>query len=945
MRISQPLCDRHVQTPRASVSAVGGPGARIAGRWPTGAIRWACLVGAVLSGLGGFAAQARAGWVEDRDGKTVVHVTVFALPDPTNPLPANRADLAVVNEFKRRFAKTFAQKYRDKYKANPGRYGHHNWDSVEVELHRATGIAVEGVESDLMAIAGGMAPDVLYVQFRKSDNYIRNGFLYPLDKPEDGYFASMTPEEKTLRIHPNVWPVIDRKGPDGRKHVWTMPFGGLLGLTMLYRKDLFDRAGVPYPTNTWTWDDLLDACRKITDPANGVYGIGLEVGIQWEAWFWYTYLWSAGGEVMVYDEQADKWRCTFDSRQAAVALEFYTRLTSETWTDRRGESRRGYVGPAGATNKWENGQIGIGVGYVNESVFTTINPDVTGMVPVPLGPTGLRGGELNSTMMGLFAGIDDPAVRDAAWEYMRFYDAKDAMRIRVKIMVEGGLGRFLNPQYLHMFGYDELIRLAPPGWEECFKIAVATGRPEPYGQNSNFVCGIITEAIHKARLLSLANRLPADPARRLDVMQGLLRESRVKADVVMLDELTPGQRTARRVTAGVALAVEAAAFLAMFLKIARLFRAPPLMPGERRPRWSFRRKALVCLLLLPAVLSVLIWQYVPLFRGSVMAFQNYNVMGNSAWVGLDNFGNVLWDADWWKSLWNSLRYSFLIIALTFLPPVALAILLQEVPRGKILFRTIYYLPAVTSGLAIVILWKQFYEGSEFGALNAMLMNVPGIAYIAGGLAMLGLALAFAWRVAIHGHRLAAAGFVLAGGLLMYTCCSLSAPIFAVKGVSFWRGLFMALPESYNWLLDPETAMLCCVLPMVWAGMGPGCLIYLAALKGIPDEAYEAADIAGATFIDKILFIVFPILKPLLLINFVGVFIGSWNASGNILVMTGGGAGTKVADLNVFYTAFMYLKMGQATAMAWILGAMLIGFTVYQLRILSRLEFKSTGSTE
>jgi multiple sugar transport system permease protein len=130
--------------------------------------------------------------------------------------------------------------------------------------------------------------------------------------------------------------------------------------------------------------------------------------------------------------------------------------------------------------------------------------------------------------------------------------------------------------------------------------------------------------------------------------------------------------------------------------------------------------------------------------------------------------------------------------------------------------------------------------------------------------------------------------------------------------------------------------------MVWAGMGPGCLIYLAALKGIADDFYEAADIDGATFVDKILFVVFPILKPLLIINFVGVFIGSWNSTANILAMTGGGAGTEVAGLHIFYKAFIFLKFGPATAMAWILGVMLIGFTVYQLRILSRLEFRTTG---
>jgi multiple sugar transport system permease protein len=101
---------------------------------------------------------------------------------------------------------------------------------------------------------------------------------------------------------------------------------------------------------------------------------------------------------------------------------------------------------------------------------------------------------------------------------------------------------------------------------------------------------------------------------------------------------------------------------------------------------------------------------------------------------------------------------------------------------------------------------------------------------------------------------------------------------------------------------------------------------------------------GSTFIDKLIHVVFPMLKPLIIINFVGAFIGSWYAAaGNILVMTGGGAGTEVVDLHIWFKAFTFLKFGPATAMAWMLGFMLIGFTVYQLRMLSRIEFRATGA--
>ena len=130
------------------------------------------------------------------------------------------------------------------------------------------------------------------------------------------------------------------------------------------------------------------------------------------------------------------------------------------------------------------------------------------------------------------------------------------------------------------------------------------------------------------------------------------------------------------------------------------------------------------------------------------------------------------------------------------------------------------------------------------------------------------------------------------------------------------------------------------VPRLWAGMGPGCLIYLAALKGIPDELYEAADMDGASFTDKILFVVIPTLRPLLIINFVGVFIAAWQAEANILAMTAGGANTEVAGLHIFYKAFIFLRLGPATAAAWMLGCLLVGFTLYQLRILSRVEFRA-----
>ncbi|MEX2606727.1 MAG: extracellular solute-binding protein [Kiritimatiellia bacterium] len=901
----------------------------------------------------GFAQRGNAGYIEDRaDGTTVIHVKLFDLPNPNATDPNTRAKVAAVQAFKERFPEIFRERYAARYKANPEKYGKHNWDNVEIKLEAFTGIQVEGVETDLLAIAGGIAPDVLYVNFRKSDNYIQNRFLYPLDKPEDHYLTSLTEEEKAFRIHEKFWPVIRRKGPDGNKQVWAMPFGGALGKVLLYRKDLFEQHGLDFPDENWTWEDMMQAVKTISDPGKGVYGIQLGSGKQ-ESWHWTSFLWSAGGEAMEYNEETEQWLCVFDSEEAAVALEYYTRLSAERWIDDEGRLRRGYSSKDAQNShiKWSRGEIGITMSYIDEKLFSTIDPAVTGMAPVPLGPTGLRGAELNSTMMGLFSGIEDPAVRDAAWEYIRFYDSREANAIRTRIMVEGGLGRFINPKYLHMFGYSDIVRLAPKGWAENYEISIETGKPEPYGKNANFAYELMTIPIQRAEEMARNDNLPEDKTERLAVMQDMLREATARANEQMIGIVSPAERMKRRVSAAMVLTAILISFTLLFRKIFKAFTPPTVAGEEKKKKWDFKRYAWAYLILIPAVLSICVWQYTPLLRGSLMAFHDYRLIGESTFVGLDNFGDLLFDGFWWMAVWNSLRYSFLVLSLTFLPPIILAILLQEIPRFSIVFRTIFYLPAVITGLVITLLWKQFYEPSENGTLNAIFMNMPAWSFIAVGVILLVVCLSFSRRLWMNEAHWVSVIFIVAGVTMLYTCSALSFPILFQSGETTARSLTLipsrlndGLLEPYNWLRDPDTAMMACVIPGIWAGMGPGCLIYLAALKGIPDDYYEAADIDGATFIDKILFIVFPTLKALIIINFVGAFIGSWyGATANILVMTGGGAGTETAGLHIWYKAFTYLKFGPATAMAWMLGFMLIGFTVYQLRILSRVEFRAQGA--
>jgi multiple sugar transport system permease protein len=335
--------------------------------------------------------------------------------------------------------------------------------------------------------------------------------------------------------------------------------------------------------------------------------------------------------------------------------------------------------------------------------------------------------------------------------------------------------------------------------------------------------------------------------------------------------------------------------------------------------WSF---------LLVAVASVLVWSYVPLLRGLVMAFQDYRILGGSAFVGLRNFVEVFSNQDFYIYLWQTCVYVTLSLVLGFAAPIALAVLLSEIPRGKVIMRVIYYLPNITTGLVTMFLWKQLlFNTTEEGVLNRVLMATPGWVYYVVPLA-LGLSILAASVATVRaGNYYAGGGMVLVGA-----------------GFCVATALIAPVREPLRWLQDPLLAMPSLIIPGIWAGTGAGCLVYLAALKGIPDEHYEAADMDGAGTVTKFWNITIPSIKALIIINFVGAFIGAFQAAQNIFVMTAGGPANKTMTigLDIWYNSFLFLKFGYATSEAWILGSLLIGFTLLQLQMLNKVEFKKAA---
>ncbi|MFI5958928.1 ABC transporter substrate-binding protein [Cryptosporangium sp. NPDC051539] len=105
--------------------------------------------------------------------------------------------------------------------------------------------------------------------------------------------------------------------PTGEK---TIGFPALVdNLSLLYDKTVFDAAGVPYPTDDWTWDDLRAAAKKITNPATNTYGYAYSVsGAENTVWKMWPLLWQNGGEIL----SEDRTRAAFDSEAGVKALTF-----------------------------------------------------------------------------------------------------------------------------------------------------------------------------------------------------------------------------------------------------------------------------------------------------------------------------------------------------------------------------------------------------------------------------------------------------------------------------------------------------------------------------------------------------------------------------------------------------------------------------------------------
>jgi multiple sugar transport system permease protein len=797
-------------------------------------LRWLSLFALLLALLAPELARSQE--------QTVIRMMAgpgYGIPPRESTNPREMARRAVFEEFHRR---------------NP-----------DIRVVNAGGLELVGDRAEsgfLMSMAGDTSPDVFYVNFRQYFSYIDQGFCLPLDR-----FLEQD-EATQAAVHPEIEEVL--RSYDS--NLYAIPFFQV-AQALYYRKDHFAQAGLDPNDPPRTWDEFVEYGRRLSEVESGRTGFAFSRGPGGRAYHWTNFVWQAGGEVLVPAERGYA-RSAVATDEAAVALDFYRKLTKETWTGEDGETYGplANVSPTYARDILD-GKVSMWFSYTNDVMLSMsdLNPNLIGIAAMPQGPAGSFN-EINAGMWAINATITDEKKLEACWRFIQFFTSDEAHRISTERFVELGLGKLVNPVLLKKFGYDDLAATVDPAYVRANERLFETGKPEPYGRNSQQVYLVLDTALDRAVL---------EDTPSLEILQDVSREMDRKLLGFIPEDEMNRQRTWAFgflfVLGAVATGFGARSFIKWRLQ--QNVVEDRLAAGtNRKAIWRF-----IGLCLAPAVLSMVIWMYYPLVRGLVIGFQDYRIIQGYSWVGLDNFIAVFTQPLFWKSLWNSFLYVGLTLLIGFFLPVFLALALHEIPRFKVLLRTIFYLPAMTSPIVIAFLWRQFYDSSEAGLLNTIV-----------------------------------------------------APFIAA-----FNGLFgTSYPLAYDWLGDPKLAMFAVVLPGIWAGAGPGSILYLAALKNIPEDRYEAADIDGASWTHKIRYITLPGIWPLVLINLLGAFIAGFKAMENIFVLTGGGPlhATHTIGLEIWTNAFMFLKFGYATAAAWVMGAILIGFTIVQIRYLTRLKF-------
>jgi multiple sugar transport system permease protein len=296
--------------------------------------------------------------------------------------------------------------------------------------------------------------------------------------------------------------------------------------------------------------------------------------------------------------------------------------------------------------------------------------------------------------------------------------------------------------------------------------------------------------------------------------------------------------------------------------------------------------------LLPALLIIAVFRFYPILQAIRMSFYRWGLAGPLAFIGVKNFTRLFIDPKFYQSLGNTFWYVIITVPLTIVISVVLASLLNQRIKGQGVYRTLYYLPVVTSIVASSVVWKWIFNPDR-GALNA-LIGIVGIP--------------------------------------------------PLQWLNDPRGIFQvcAAPlhiELSPFLSGPSFALIALIIMSIWHNAGYCIIIALAGLQNIPETYYEAARIDGASNWRIFRHVTIPVLSPTIFYLLVTQTIIAFNTFTPVYVMTqppGGPLGT--TSLVVFYLyeqSFRLWNLGYANAIAFVLFIVIFSLTQVQKRFIEQ----------
>jgi multiple sugar transport system permease protein len=297
------------------------------------------------------------------------------------------------------------------------------------------------------------------------------------------------------------------------------------------------------------------------------------------------------------------------------------------------------------------------------------------------------------------------------------------------------------------------------------------------------------------------------------------------------------------------------------------------------------------LFLAPNFIGFLVFTAGPVFISLMSSFTDRSLLTPQwQWVGFRNYQDMETDSLFWIYLVNT-AYYFIGLPISMIGSLFLASLLHQRIRAGAVFRTLLFLPSFTAGVALMLLWKQLLN-PDFGAINAMLGSAFEHLHLNIGLPQ--------WLNSTH-------------------------------------NLMAINPERVR--LDPPQFGLGArdglMLMGIWTGIGGGnMLLYLAALTNIPEELSEAAALDGAGAWQSFRAVTWPQLAPttffIIVMSCIGGFQGGFDQA---RVMTGGGPAKTTVTLAyyIYQKAFEQFQLGYASAVSWVLFALVLAITLLNWR--------------